>query len=145
MHFDEAAAQAVELAYERAKKLRRQGVAPEHLLIGLLAVPGGMAVRIVARLCGSSVAAERAIAEDLLPGVRWPPYNLGFTGASARAVARAADEATALGDARIGTEHLLLGLLTATQHTSVRRLLGLGVDYDAARAEIARLRTEAAS
>jgi hypothetical protein len=47
-----------------------------------------------------------------------------------------------VGDDFIGTEHLLLGLLVARNNAAVRRLRELGVYYDAARAEIGRLRAE---
>jgi hypothetical protein len=54
---------------------------------------------------------------------------------------RVAQQADLRRDSRIGTKHLLLGLLLATGDPAVRRLSRLGADYDAARTEIARLRS----
>ncbi|GGN91920.1 hypothetical protein GCM10010112_78570 [Actinoplanes lobatus] len=43
----------------------------------------------------------------------------------------------------IGTEHLLLGVLAATDNAAVARFGKVGVGYDAALAEIERLRRPA--
>ena len=55
------------------------------------------------------------------------------------AVKAAAGEAQRRGDRRIGSEHLLLGLLAAAESTGVPRVGGLGVDLAAARAGLAEL------
>ncbi|SDM73590.1 Clp protease N-terminal domain-containing protein [Allokutzneria albata] len=57
------------------------------------------------------------------------------------AVKAAAEEARLRGDRRIGTEHLLLGLLTAAESTGARTPGAdvLGVDLAAARAALAEL------
>ena len=138
---DDRAKRVVGLARERAEHLRSDVIGPEHILLALLAVRRGVAARAVTNLAGSTAAAESAIAEGLEPGTRPAPVHIGFTITCADAMVRAGQEANLLRDARIGTEHLLLGLLMATGDPAVRRLSGLGVDYDAARTEIVRLRS----
>lgn len=58
----------------------------------------------------------------------------------ARGVAiHAQEEARRLGHPRIGSEHVLLGLLREPAATGGRALDGLGIDLDGARADVARL------
>ena len=58
----------------------------------------------------------------------------------ARGVAiHAQEEARRLGHSRIGSEHVLLGLLLEPAATGGRALDGLGIDLDGARADVARL------
>ncbi len=163
-HLDDRAKRVVEVARQRAEGLRSQVIEPEHVLLALLAVRRGLAARAVASLTGSRAGAESEIAGVVAPGGRraagghagdgqeqsprerpqWTPSprHIGFTAACEEAMVRAAGQARLLGDDRIGTEHLLLGLLLATGNAAVRRLADLGVDYGAARTEVARLRLE---
>jgi hypothetical protein len=94
----------------------------------------------VTNLAGSTAAVETVIAQRFEPGTRPASVHIGFTITCADGV-RAAEQARLLRDTRIGTEHLLLGLLVAADDPAVRRLSGLGADYDTARTEIARLRS----
>lgn len=55
------------------------------------------------------------------------------------AVAIAQDEARALGHGRVGTEHLLLGVLRARGGRAADVLHGLGVDHQAALAHVMRI------
>ena len=59
----------------------------------------------------------------------------GFDTGAARAIALAESEATQLGHERVGTEHLLLGLLTNDSDTSTM-LTGAGVTLAAARNKV---------
>ena len=63
-----------------------------------------------------------------------------FTSDSRRVVQRAFECAEALGHKRVGTEHLLVGLLDVDARGSSRVLLGAGLTEDAVYADIARLR-----
>jgi ATP-dependent Clp protease ATP-binding subunit ClpC len=141
-YLDDRAKRVVGLARQRAEGLRSDVIGPEHVLLALLSVRRGVAARALAGLAGSAATAETAIAEGLEEGARPSPVHIGFTITCEDAMVRAAQQANVLGDQRIGTEHLLLGLLLATSEPTVRRLSGLGVGYDAARAEIARLRAD---
>jgi hypothetical protein len=68
------------------------------------------------------------------PGTQdWDPRSLGP--GAARAVARAEEEARRLGHPRLGTEHLLLGLLTNDDATA-QRLHDAGVTLVGARAKV---------
>jgi len=131
-HLDEHAARVVALAREQAERLRSPVVAPEHLLLALLDRRSGDAARVM-----SALSASRA--RDVIvvtPGLHSSPPHLPFTEGCEEAIRRAAREAQALGDRRIGTGHLLLGALADSAHPAVRALAGAGVGYAAARAAI---------
>jgi ATP-dependent Clp protease ATP-binding subunit ClpC len=63
-----------------------------------------------------------------------------FTDRSRRVLVIAQDEARDLGDAFIGTEHILLGLIRETDGMAARALVSAGVTYDAARERVKETR-----
>ncbi|MEJ3750297.1 Clp protease N-terminal domain-containing protein [Actinomycetes bacterium KLBMP 9797] len=142
VHFDDRAKRVVDLARQRASVLRSDVIGPEHVLLALLAVPNGRAARAIATLVGSRARAEGAITEALTPGDKPSPTHMRFTATVEEAMTQAARQAQQLANDRIGTEHLLLGLLMLSDSPAVRRLTALGMDYTSARAEIARFRTD---
>jgi ATP-dependent Clp protease ATP-binding subunit ClpA len=141
-YLDGRAKRVVEVARERADGLSSAAIEPEHILLALLSVRGGVAAQSMTNLAGSAAVAGTAIAEGLRPGYRRSPIHIPFTTICEEAMVRAAQHARLLGDDRIGTKHLLLGLLTVTGNAAVRRLSDVGVDYDAVRSEIARIRSD---
>ena len=141
-HFDDRAKRVLSLARQSAEGQHSADMAPEHVLLALLAIPHGLAARTMANLSGSRALVENAI-NEVLPVQRPPsPAHIPFTVATEEGMVRAAQQARLLGDDQIGTEHLLLGLLAATDNAAVRGLQELGVSYDTARAEITRLRAD---
>ncbi|MBS2532163.1 hypothetical protein KGQ20_05200 [Catenulispora sp. NF23] len=62
-----------------------------------------------------------------------------FTGEARQTVVVAQDSARLLGHPRIGTEHLLLGLLRGTDHAGARALAEAGITRDGVLATIGRL------
>jgi ATP-dependent Clp protease ATP-binding subunit ClpA len=140
-YLDDRAKRVVELARRRADGHGSHVIGPEHVLLALVAVRHGLAARVVANLAGSSASAESVIADVRPPGRQPSPVHIPFDAAGEEAMVRAAQQARSMGDDRIGTEHLLLGIL-ATDNAAVRGLSTLGVTYDAARAEIQRLRAD---
>ncbi|MFE6052422.1 Clp protease N-terminal domain-containing protein [Kitasatospora sp. NPDC056446] len=65
-----------------------------------------------------------------------------FTEAARQAVATSQQEARELGHDRIGTEHLLLAVLAGPEDPAVAVLTGAGLDREAARQAVRRLRGE---
>jgi ATP-dependent Clp protease ATP-binding subunit ClpC len=140
-HLDDFGKRVVVLARRRAVTLHSEAIGPEHMLLGLFAVRRGLGARAVANLCGSFELAETVINEVVVAGRRPSPGHVAFTAATEEAMVRAAQQALLLEEDHIGTEHLLLGLLLATDNVGVRKLRELGIDYDVARGEIIRLRS----
>jgi hypothetical protein len=65
----------------------------------------------------------------------WGPFTR-FTKEARTVVLRAQEEAKELGHGKVGTEHLLLGLLLGEEETAARVLETLGVELEPTRAEI---------
>ena len=91
-------------------------------------------------------SAAAALAPELEPAARGAPApvplpNLfNWFAEDARVVVRSAiEQARALGHEHLGTEHLLLGLLTNPRSRPAQALTELGVDFDATRREIERV------
>jgi ATP-dependent Clp protease ATP-binding subunit ClpC len=141
-HLDDRAKRVVVLARQKADGLHSQVIRPEHMLLALLAIRHGLAARAVTSLSGSCAPAKNAITRALTPAKQPSPAHIRFTATCEEAIVRAAQQARLLGDDRIGTEHLLLGLLLATDAPWVHRLSDVGVHYHAVRAEIRRLRAD---
>ena len=132
---DERARRAVVSAREHADAVDGREVGAYHLLKGLLSVRHGLAARAVRAVAGSRAGQH----PDPVRREHPSPVHLPFAAATEHAFTRAAREATRMGDDRIGTEHLLLGLYGETTDAT-RALAALGVDQQRARAEISRLR-----
>lgn len=81
-------------------------------------------------------AQQRFAARRAIPDGAWPER---FTEAARRAVERGAAEARALGHNYLGTEHVLLGLVSETDGIAVRALAALGVTEVAVREHIDEL------
>jgi ATP-dependent Clp protease ATP-binding subunit ClpA len=109
--YTERAKAAVASAPGRARDLGHDQVHPGHLLLGVLGAGDGLATRTLAAL-GIPVAALGPRIEELLgrggpTAGPTPPVSSGGN----RALDLARDEAA--GQARLGTEHLLLGIAGA--------------------------------
>ena len=135
--FSSEAKGAVLRALETARRLGAEQVEPEHMLLGLAEGRTDPAARALAEAGLDSPQIERAIEEDLVaaldvvgvpasvvastpvyPGAKHP----GIGVAAREALERAVQAAARRGERRLGTEHLLLGLLDAAA-PSLRRVL----------------------
>ena len=164
--FSPAAKHALELALREGMALGQNFIATEHLLLGLARENTGVAARILRELdVDAETIRHEVIAVLAAPdsgyvapagvvvsvggerGGRRPRKARGgddglppprFTRASRRSLILAQDEARALGHARMGTEHILLGLLVEGGLTS-RMLEALEIPVDDVRAEVVRI------
>jgi ATP-dependent Clp protease ATP-binding subunit ClpC len=134
--FTERARQVVVHAQAEARTLRHDHVGTEHLLLGLLREDKGVGARVLGSL---DVTLERTRGEVVRivgvggddPSGRQPP----FTPVAKQVLERALHEALVLGHNYIGTEHILLGLISVNDGPSVRILADMNVTPDAIRAE----------
>ncbi|MEA2220840.1 MAG: hypothetical protein QOJ35_3466 [Solirubrobacteraceae bacterium] len=128
---------AVVRAQDHARRLGAEQVEPEHLLLALAGGVAGAAGRALAEAGLDCDAIEQAIERDLVIALEvvgvpasvvesTPAFpradNPGFSLPVKRALEHALREAVRRGQRRIGTEHLLLGLLVPPA-VSVRRVL----------------------
>jgi ATP-dependent Clp protease ATP-binding subunit ClpA len=139
--FTRVARHVVMRAQKEAHVLGADEIAPEHVLIGLAAVERGTAARALA---AQGVELEPLRAEVGGEPVREPARGrLPFSNDAKGVLESSAGEAHALGHNWIGSEHILLALLSAGGRP-VELLEKLGTSPDALRAEVERMVAEAA-
>jgi hypothetical protein len=130
--FTPRARNVVVAAQSEARARHDQQIRIEHLVLGLLTEPEGLAARAITAQ-GVSLDRVREVATATLgpSGTGESPELVPFDDRTRAALEATFREALRLGHNYIGTEHVLLALLDADEGTGV--LAGLGVDR--ARAE----------
>jgi ATP-dependent Clp protease ATP-binding subunit ClpA len=163
--FAKEARACVQAAVEEARALGHDSVGDEDLLLGILRVDEGMAAAALSSL-GVTIEAAREeserMASDALSSVgifledirreagdafdvRIPEgRRIPFSPRAKRVLERALREAVRLRDNRIGTEHVLLGILENEDGTAVRMLSRLGVSPEAVEEKVFELRGQEA-
>lgn len=144
--FTERARTSVFWAQQEAVELHDDQLTTGHLLLGLLRTEGRMegssALRILDRLAIAPDAVKREVHRVLQPAnVVHPVKDTVLTRRAKVSIDRAYDEARALGNDYIGTEHLLLGII-AEEIGAGRVLVRLGADIERARAVVREMQGE---
>ena len=127
--FTEKAQKAILLSQEEAKGLKHNYVGTEHLLLGLIAEGEGVAAKA---LIQAGITLEKA-REEVVSAIGKGQYGadiLGFTPRTKRIFELGFIEARNLGHNYVGTEHLLLGLLTEGEGVAIVVLKKMGVDIE---------------
>jgi len=124
--FTPRARNVVMASQNEARAANNDEIRPDHLVLGLLAEPDGLAAKaIVAQ--GVSLDTVRRVATATLPAaVEQVPELIPYDARARKALELTFREALRLGHNYIGTEHILLALLELEDGTGV--LAGLGVD-----------------
>jgi ATP-dependent Clp protease ATP-binding subunit ClpB len=110
--------EALAAAQRLAGARRNSEVVPQHLLVALLEQEGGIVVPVLERAGAATESVRRAAnaALDALPTVTGEPSATPAIGAALIEALKAADdEARAMGDEYVSTEHLLLALAADPQ------------------------------
>jgi ATP-dependent Clp protease ATP-binding subunit ClpC len=135
--FTPEAHQAVIFAQEEAAQtLRHDYVGSEHILLGLLREPQGLAAEV---LKSAGVTLERTREQIIkMIGVGDDPVSghVPFTPRTKRVLELALREALTLEQDFLDTEHILLGLLDETECVAARLLRDDDIDFEATRAEL---------
>ena len=116
------------LAQDEARRFNHNYIGTEHLLLGLLAEPDGVARRA---LVGAGVTLDDARARVQAAvgrGKRPPSGHIPFTPSAKKVLELGLREALSLHHDYIGTEHLLLGLIREREGLGARLLTEAGVD-----------------
>jgi ATP-dependent Clp protease ATP-binding subunit ClpC len=126
--FTQQARQVVTSAQHEARGLRHDYIGTEHLLLGLLREPEGVAAEVMRDL---SIHADEARAQvvQLVGRGKAPTANGGhvpFTPRAKRTLELALREALQLGDGHVGAEHVLLGLARLNEGIGPVILVGAG-------------------
>ena len=126
-------------AVKEARTLGHGYVGTEHLLLGLLHEPRGLAVKAI-ELSGSSITAVReALVPKLAAKQETSSMEPVLTPRARRALDLTLGEALRLGHNYIGTEHILLGLLKEGEGLGGQTLTQLGISHEIAGAAIVKL------
>jgi ATP-dependent Clp protease ATP-binding subunit ClpA len=150
----------IELAIDEAQLLGQSNVGTEHLLLGLIREGGGIAVGMIESLGikppavrakvievlrdpsrigqaapivpHATITAQRSVAGE----ARTPMDRVAEE--TQRVIALAHNEAIGLGQSWVGTEHLVLGLVSANGTLTQKALQSLGITADSVRERVAK-------
>lgn len=126
--FTPRARNVVVTAQNEARAAGNTEIRTEHLVLGLLAEPDGLAARAVAAQGIAADDVRAAVTAALPPAAQDVPDLVPFDASSKKALELTFREALRLGHSYVGTEHVLLALLELENGTGP--LSGLGVDKD---------------
>jgi putative aminopeptidase FrvX len=127
-------------ARQWVQRLKHECIGPEHMLLGVLEVDGGVAGDVLKNLGIDYREVREAVLARFEPGDVDPPVTgqVPFTPSAKEVLEATLDEAHGLGHNYIGTEHVLLGLMRV-EGLAGEVLAAAGLDLARARAEIVEL------
>jgi ATP-dependent Clp protease ATP-binding subunit ClpA len=163
--FTDKSRRSVQAAFEEARMLGHDSVGDEDLLLGILRVEEGVAAEALSSL-GVTLEDAREESEEMLSDalssigisleeirreagdafeMRIPTHRrLPLSPRAKNVLVGARKEMRRLGDNYLGTEHVLLGILSNEDGTAVRILAGMGVSTEALEDRLYQLRGRAA-
>jgi hypothetical protein len=122
---------AIVLAQEAARTHKHDFIGTEHLLLGVLGEPRGLAYEVLMAKTGSEQGIRAAIEEAMPPARKKAPRgHIAFRPESKEAIDQAHRASADLGHDWVGTEHLLLGLIRAEDSRAAQILRTLGFTPD---------------
>ena len=137
--FTERARQVVVLAQDESRTLGHDYIGTEHILLGLLREEEGLAARVLESLDLTIERVRAQVVSIVGLGETAATGQIPFTPNAKEALEFSLREALSLGHDWIGTEHILLGLVRATDGVAARILLDFGADADTIRNEVIRM------
>jgi hypothetical protein len=139
--FTERARRSVTQAQGEARELRHTYIGSEHLLLGILHEGDGLAVRVLRTLNVDPEALAGQVKQLAGPGHESVivSEHIPFTPAAKKTLEGALREAQRFHHDYIGTEHMLLSILSRGEGTAYDALHANGVDLETARAQVSAL------
>ncbi len=138
--FTERSQRVVLMAQEEAKRLKHHAVGTEHLLLGLIREGSGVAAKALEMLQIDFDQVRSQVESMIGQGDVEVQGEIGFTPRAKKVVLELAlQEAQKLGHSYIGTEHLLLALISEGEGVAARVLEGLGASLPQVRAVVMEL------
>ena len=126
--FTEKANNAMNLAISSAEELGHTYVGSEHILLGLLKEGTGVASVVLNELGVYADELEDLIENEIGTGAKSSISTQDFTPRTKRVLQNAVMQAAGLGHNYVGTEHLLLALISESDSYAVRFLIELGTN-----------------
>ena len=165
LRFTDKSRRCVEAAFEEARMLGHDSVGDEDLLLGILRADEGTGAAVLSSL-GVTLEAAREESEQMLSDalssigisleeirreagdafeMRIPAdRRLPLSPRAKNVLVGARKEMRRLGDNYLGTEHVLLGILSNTEGTALRILASMGVSPETLEDRLYQLRGRAA-
>jgi ATP-dependent Clp protease ATP-binding subunit ClpC len=141
--FTKRARRVLTRAQEEARRLNHRYIGTEHILLGLVAEEGGVALRVLESLEISAEQVRTAVERTVGQGSKRVFTQPTLTPRTKRVIELSVDEARRLGHHYIGTEHLLLGLVREGEGVAVDVLRRLGAPPQKIREQVHSLLKEA--
>jgi hypothetical protein len=142
--FTDRARRVVVQAQVEAKELRHNYIGTEHLLLGLIDIEEGLAVRVLRSLNVDPEAVADQVRDQVGHGEQpiAEARHIPFTPTAKETLELALREALQLKHTYIGTEHLLLGILSQGEGAAAEVLIANGVHLETARTQVSMLLRE---
>ncbi|WP_327086024.1 ATP-dependent Clp protease ATP-binding subunit [Nonomuraea sp. NBC_01738] len=128
--FTDRARRCVVAAQEEARATDHDHIEPQHVMLGLLHEPDALAARAMVALGADLGTVGEAMRNSLGPATGAPSPHVPFSAGAKKVLELTLREGLRLGHNYIGTEHILLGVLSLTDEPAVVILEGLGVTKD---------------
>ncbi len=140
--FTKSGEKVLSIANELAQDLGHNYIGTEHILYGLLSEGSGVASKVL--------ESQKITCDDILEKIdEFVGTNhkanisiLGFTPRTKKILEKAYLEAKKLGSDYVGTEHILVGILSEKDSIAIRILLDLDVNIENMYSDIARTLNE---
>ena len=147
--FSQNAREAIDVAQAAVRRGQGNQLGTEHLLLGLLAQREGVVHRVFGEL-GLDLGLARtktndAVQRNELSRGRTALEKINLTPRAKRALELAVEESEKLGDAYVGDQHLLLGLIKEDEGSASMILREAGLTEDKVRRALGKLRGSGAS
>ena len=137
--FTDRARRVVVLAQDEARGLKHNYIGTEHLLLGLISEGEGVAAKALAMMDINDGDVRASVIEIIGEGEKTVEGHIPFTPRAKRVFELSLREALQLGHNYIGTEHLLLGLLTEGEGVAAQVLTKRGADLSQVRQNVIQL------
>lgn len=136
-NFTPRAQQSLALARKEAERLHHNYIGTEHLLLGLLKLGQGLALKILTNVGIRIEDVYQAIEDNVGVGSEESVQgNIPFTPRVKKVLALAEKEAKKMEHTYVGTEHLLLGLIKEGDGVAAQVIQSFGIEIDTIRNEI---------
>jgi ATP-dependent Clp protease ATP-binding subunit ClpC len=133
--FTDPARQVVVFAQDEARALGHDYLGTEHLLLGLIREDRGAAARVLASASvGEDAVRARAAATGVAAELK--AGHIPFSPSARQVLEQSLRESVRRKHRFIGTEHILLGLVTVPESTATRILAETGADAGSIRDEL---------
>lgn len=125
-------------AQEEAIRLNHNNIGTEHLLLGLVKEPDGIAAKVLAAY---NITEEKVVSEveQLIGHGSVMGGTIQYTPRAKKVIELSLDEARKLNHNFVGTEHILLGLIRENEGVAARVLANLDLNITKARSQVVKL------